>query len=194
MLPGSDQQTDFFELSIRNLSSSENNIDGDTVIMTNIQGIIVRNIENHKIGFSLTNKWIQDSTFLYIFKGIGNTKKDRAAVEVCQNTFSPTKKYHQDLHFALCGDGINYVYEIKIRGVNKLLICSLYEEMECMSSLNETRDIQPRQKDDINSNFEYLKGKWSDTKVTEYQCFNVNKGRIVLNQSIYVYQCCLIIW
>ena len=56
MLPGSDQQTDFFELSIRNLSSSENNIDGDTVIMTNIQGIIVRNIENHKIGFSLTNK------------------------------------------------------------------------------------------------------------------------------------------
>ena len=51
MLAGSYQQIDFFELSIRNLSSSENNIDGDTVIMTNIQGIIVRNIENHKIGF-----------------------------------------------------------------------------------------------------------------------------------------------
>ena len=44
MLPGSDQQIDFFELSIRNLSSSENNVDGDTVIMTNVQGMIVRNI------------------------------------------------------------------------------------------------------------------------------------------------------
>ena len=120
--------------------------------------------------------------FLYIYKGVENTKKDYDALEVCQNAYSPTKTYHQDLHFALCGDGINYVYEIKIRGVNKLLICSLYEEMECTSSLNETRDIQPRQKDDINSNFEYLKGKWSDPKVTEYQCFNVNKGRIVLNQ------------
>ena len=51
MLAGSYQQIDFFELSIRNLSSSENNIDGDTVIMTNIQGIIVRNIEDHTIFF-----------------------------------------------------------------------------------------------------------------------------------------------
>ena len=143
--------------------------------------------------YSLTNKWIRGPTFLYIFKGIGNTKKDRAALEVCQNTFSPTKKYHQDLHFALCGDGINYVYEIKIRGVNKLLICSLYEEMECMSSLNETRDIQLRQKDEINSNFEYLKGKWSDAKVTEYQCFNVNKGKIIFNPCINFCQCCLVI-
>ena len=134
--------------------------------------------------YSWTNKWIRGPICLYIFKGIGNRKKDHIALEVCQNAFSSTKKYHQDLHFALCGDGINYVYEIKIRGVNKLLICSLYEETECMPSLNETRDIQPRQKDEMNSNFEYLKGKWSDAKVTEYQCFNVNKGKIILNPCI----------
>ena len=73
--------------------------------------------------------------------------------------------------------------------MNKLLICSLYEEMECMTSLNETRDIQLRQKDEINSNFEYLKGKWSDAKVTEYQCFNVNKGKIIFNPCINFCQC-----
>ena len=65
--------------------------------------------------------------------------------------------------------------------------------MECMSSLNETRDIQSRQKDEINSNFEYLKGKWSDAKVTEYQCFNVNKGKIILNLCINFCQGCLVI-
>ena len=50
MLPGSDQNIDFFELSIRNLSFSENNMDGDTVIMTNIQGM--RKVKNHKIDVS----------------------------------------------------------------------------------------------------------------------------------------------
>jgi len=66
MLPGSDQQTDFFELSIRNLSSSENNIDGDTVIMTNIQGMIIRNIEKHKVILGLTSEFEALFVFIYL--------------------------------------------------------------------------------------------------------------------------------
>ena len=93
----------------------------------------------------------------------------RKAMGVCTRLSSAMLGLKETLHLSLCGNTETYVYEIKLRGVNRLAIASHH------SSLEDEDKYQQKvlQAGDI---YRLVEGKWSEPRTTHYKCF-VNTGK-----------------
>ena len=81
------------------------------------------------------------------------------------NSNSHMPHYEQTLHFALCGKGKTYSYEIMIRGVNKILVPS------SLRSLTEAIIEFEKTSKKGNSQYMFVEGEWTSPVVTDYKCF-----------------------
>ena len=84
--------------------------------------------------------------------------------EICANR-SPVLQHNQILHFSLCGNEVSYLYEIKIRGVNRLAMPSFHQ------ASSETKVQHIGNSLNVDSNYRFVEGEWSDPEVTNFQCF-----------------------
>ena len=93
----------------------------------------------------------------------------RKIMGVCTRPSSAMQGFKETLHLSLCGHTESYVYEIKLRGVNRLAIASHYSSLEDEDKYKE-RVLQAA---DI---YRLVEGKWSEPIATNYKCF-VNTGK-----------------
>lgn len=132
----SDEHIDYFEMSVRNLSATENEKNGNTILITNIK--------------ANTNNTID--------------REMRKAISVCTRLSSAMLGLQETVHLALCGLRESYVYEIKLRGVNRLAIASHHSSLE-------DEDKYQQKVLQAGDTYSLVEGKWSEPITTHYKCF-----------------------